>query len=246
MGTKKVYNFIPAPETPGYHNIGRFLAIGIILSLVPASVMTYRIIGNAFFEENVVKYIRDELDQKGTEILAHNIDKEHHVLEVVAVGREIKPEIIKRACEHMERYKLEGYTLEVVQGEQSDSVILLSNKLNDITSNHDKSVEMLKTQSAQIADLTRQLDERKRFVKLSGQLRNEIKLLFPSVETLMLSVSDEINVDTVAEPREQIVAVIGLRKDSVMNVGRQEYLNKWLSTRVGEDNVMLVIAPSKK
>ena len=247
LGVKMLrFRPVPTPMTPGYHNIGRFLAIGIVLSLVPASVMTYRIIGDAFFEENVSKYIRDELDQKGTEILAHTIDRDHHVLEVVAVGREIKPEVIKRACEHMERYKLEGYKLEIVQGEQSDSVVLLSNKLNDVTLNHDKSVEMLKNQSAQILELTHQLDERKRFVKLSPQLRNEIKILFPSVATLNLSVSEAIDVDSITAPREQVIAVVSLRKDSVMVASRQSYFCKWLEARVGEKNILLVMAPTVK
>ena len=248
LGVKMLrFKTVPAHLVKGYHNIGKFLAIGIILSLVPASIMTYRIIGEAFFKENVVKYIREELDQKGTEILTHFVDKENHVIEIVAVGREIKPEVIKRACEHLDRYKLAGYTLEVVQGEQGDSVVRLSNKLHDITYNHDKSMELLKTQSAQIADLTNQLEERKRFVILSGQLREEVKVLFPSVETLMLSVADEVRIDTVTAPREQVVAIVGLHKDATMNAARQQNLRDWLKARTKEDSVLLVLQnPLKK
>ena len=247
LGVKMLrFRQVPAPITKGYHNIGRFLAVGIVLSLVPASVMTYRIIGDAFFKENVGKYIREELDQRGTEILSHSIDRENHILEVIAVGREIKPPVIKRACEQMSRYNLDGYTLEVVQGEQGDSVMRLSDKLNDITHNHDKSVELLKSQSAQIADLTRQLDERKRFLNISGPLREEIKVLFPYVESMMLSKADVIVMDSTSAPSLQVVAVVNLLKDVRMDKPSQQYLSQWLKARIEEDSVTVIFVPSVK
>ena len=245
LGVKMLrFSPVPTPNTKEYHNIGRYLAIGIFLSLVPAAWMTYRIIKDAFFEESVVRYIKDELDQRGTEILSHNVDKDNQVLEVVAVGREIKHDVIKRACEHMDRYKLSGYKLEVVQGEQSDSVIRLANRLDAVTSNHDKSVELLKAQSQQIASLTQSLEATERFAILSPQLRKEIKVLFPAVESLQLSVSDVIEIDTIAQPKKQVLAVAYLRNDSTRSTFSAEKLSEWLKTRVEEDSVALITVPS--
>lgn len=243
LGVKMLrFKTVPTPKGKGYHNIGRILSVCIVLSLIPASIMTYRIVGDAFFEETVTKYIRDELDQKGTEILAHSVDKENQVLEVVAVGREIKPADIKRACDHMERYKLKGYKLEVVQGERSDSVMFLSDQLNDVTHNHDRSVELMKSQSAQITELTRKLEQRDRFLSISAQLRKEIKVLYPSVQTLMLSEASEIAIDSVSAPRQQVVAVVQLRKDSTLNEAHRQHLCQWLTTRLSEDSVTVIVA----
>ena len=245
LGVKMLrFSPVPAQVSKEYHNIGRYLALVIFLSLVPAAWMTYRIIKDAFFEESVVRYIKDELDQRGTEILAHTIDKENHILEVVAVGREIKPEIIRRACEQMERYKLSGYSLEVVQGEQSDSVMRLTDRLNDVTSTHDKSVELLKVQSQQIATLNQQIEEHNRFAVMSSQLRSEIKVLFPAVETLQISFADVIEMDTVAAPCKQLVAVAYLRNDSTLQNFSTSRLNDWLKTRVNEDSIQLITVPN--
>ena len=244
LGVKMLrFSPVPVQRSKEYHNIGRYLAVGIFLSLIPAAWMTYRIIKDAFFEESVVRYIKDELDQRGTEILAHYVDKDKQVLEVVAVGREIKPEVIRRACEHMDRYKLSGFQLEVVQGEQSDSVMRLADRLNDVTSNHDKSVEMIKSQSQQIALLNEKIEWGNRFAALSPQLRKEMKILFPAVEKLQLSAADEIWVDSLTAPVKQVLAVAYLRADSTSLTFEPQLLSEWLQSRVNEDSVALITVP---
>ena len=100
----------------------------IIITILPASYMTWNIIKQSVFENNIEKFIAKELSYSGTNILSHEYDLQNKTLHVVAVGNPISANTIAKAQKTMTDYQLEGYKLKVIQGTNSDSLLILQNK----------------------------------------------------------------------------------------------------------------------
>ena len=70
--------------------VRRYILAVVIVTMVPAVFMTVVIIRKSFFENNVRKFVKNELVFKGTQIISSDINKKNKVLSVVAVGKEIE------------------------------------------------------------------------------------------------------------------------------------------------------------
>lgn len=223
-----------------YSKIGRFISVGIVLSLVPAFIMTFHIVRDTFLEKTVARYVAEELKHPGTEILNYRVDKEKRLLEVVAVGRIIRREDIRKAEERMDRYKMEGFSLSVVQGEQGDSLMRISEVLKDVKNAKEVTREMLNIQTEKVKQLTRELNDYTRFSGISGALREEMKVLFPEIQSLQLGMVESIEADSTGKGILRPLAVVRLRKDSVKSSFSWEKFREWLQVRVHEDQLQLV------
>ena len=100
----------------------------IIITIIPASYMTWNIIKQSVFENNIENFVTKELNYSGTNILSHQYDLKTKTLHVVAVGNPISTDSIAKAQKAMTNYQLDGYALKVIQGSNSDSLLLLQHK----------------------------------------------------------------------------------------------------------------------
>ena len=97
--------------------------------MVPAAFMTYNIVKDSIFKTNVNKFVNERLDNAGTRVISYDINKDSMTLRIVAVGMELPDSSIKAAERAMPDYKLGRYRLQVIQGSESDSVMMLNNRL---------------------------------------------------------------------------------------------------------------------
>ena len=98
----------------------------VIITMLPAGYMTWSIIKQSVIENNIEKFVRDELDNSGTYIVSHEYDSKTKTLNVVAIGKPISVGAIAKAQKSMADYKLGDYTLKVIQGASSDSLLAYS------------------------------------------------------------------------------------------------------------------------
>lgn len=136
----------------------RILISIVILAILPAAYMTVHIVQQSIFDNNVRKFIKTELTQRGTQIISNSVDKDSLKLRVVAVGREISSATQAEAQRRLKQYGLDSYTLRVIQGTQSDSVLALSNQLTSLTTNREVEHKRLLQLSTENANLSLQLD----------------------------------------------------------------------------------------
>ena len=104
----------------------------VVLTMIPAVFLTVKIVHQSVLDNNVNRFIKAELQQRGTQIISNIIDKDSLRLRVVAVGKEISEAHQQKAKDRMEFYGLKGYQLRVIQGMHSDSLMMLNNELTDI------------------------------------------------------------------------------------------------------------------
>ena len=213
------------------------MVMGIaIVTMIPAALMTVGIVRRSIFDNNVNRFLKVELSQNGTQIISSEVDKNKSVLNIVAVGREIKDSTKKEAERRMEQYGLAQYSLNIIQGEQSDRVLRLNYRLSQINNSREDEKKKIMEMSAQITDLNSRLSDYTSLETMSSDVSREMKALFPQVKTISLSRVVEANRDTSAT-RRFVAAIISLDGRKRMTPEDTKKLHDWLQTRVKADSL---------
>ena len=122
-----------------------------IVTMIPATFMTIGIVRQSIFDNKVNSFVKVELSQPGTQVISSSVDEDSQVLSIVAVGKEISDSAKSAAKKRMAQYGLGKYTLNIIQGEGSDSILSLSNKLTQINNSRDDERKKLVSRSAEIS-----------------------------------------------------------------------------------------------
>ncbi len=191
----------------------------MVLTLVPAAIMTFNIVSDNVFENNKNRFVKLELDQAGTQILSSYA--ENDTLRVVAVGKEISDERVAEASARMHFYGLEGVELVVIQAEGAESFVLAEG-----LSSAEQANAVL---SGQVADLQRQLAVYAAFDTLSVRVTAELQALFPGVKRVAVGRLG-------GAPVALVEAGDGVQRDE-----DAERLEAWLRARVQEKELEVVI-----
>ncbi len=210
----------------------------VVLTMIPAALMTVNIVRNGIFDRNVNQFVKTELSQKGTQIISTDVNKDSLHLRVVAVGREITEETQAEARRRLEQYHLGEYKLSVIQGAQTDSLIQLNTKLSEVNISRESDRQKLIELSAENVRLYQQLDEYTQYEELTKELRPELTSLFPQVTSFSLSLSSESRPDTTALTR-YVSAIASTTQN--LSPDDQKRLHDWLQTRTGADSLVLIL-----
>ncbi len=217
----------------------RIVTAIVVLTMLPAAVMTVNIVRKSFFENNMRKFIKSELTQRGTQIISTDVEKDSMKLRVVAVGREITETTRTAAEQRMEQYGMKGYRLHIIQGVQTDSILALNNQLTQVNTTRETDRQQIIELSAQATTLAAQLEGYARLDDLSTELRPELKALFPQVRSIGLSRVTETMSDTALQHRF-VVALVGTAPNKRLNPADRQKLHEWLQTRTAVDSLVLI------
>lgn len=224
-------------STPGLAKKAQRMVMGIaIVTMIPSVLMTVGIVKRSIFDNNLNKFLKTELSQSGTQIISSDVDEKKAMLNVVAVGREIKDSTRKEAEKRMRQYGMADYSLNIIQGEQSDSVLQLNSRISQISTSREQEQKKLIEMSAQIAQLNNQLDTYTRYESLVVDVSKEMKALFPQVKTISLSRAAEANRDTTAT-RHFVAAIVTTEGRKRLSPNEVRRLHDWLLTRVKADSL---------
>lgn len=211
----------------------------VVLTMIPAAYMTVAIVRDSIFNRSVQNFVKSELTQRGTQIISNDVDKDSLRLRIVAVGKEITEGKQKEAQQRMSFYGLQDYRLTVIQGAQTDSLILLSSELTAMTGTRESERQRLLELSAQANRLSTQLDGYTRYENMSGEIRGEMSTLFPEISTYSLSRVTEMRQDTTSQ-RHYVAAVIETAKGKRLSATDKTRLQEWLRSRIKADSVVVI------
>lgn len=225
--------------------------IGIVfVTMIPATIMTVRIIRESMLDNNITKFLKHELHYPGTQIVSHQKDSEKKQINIVAVGNPISASNIEEAQNKLEQYSLGEYKLQVFQGAQSDSLLLINASKLGITAeaNNQKLVE----QSGRIQHLEAQLQSYTRYETMSRSISGEIKTLWPNIQSISLSQAVEVPTDSVISPdtptisaptdgqKTHIVLAVVTHKGRFSEAERTR-LQDWLKARTKAQQLQLIL-----
>ena len=212
----------------------------IIITIIPASYMTWNIIKQSVFENNIENFVTKELNYSGTNILSHQYDLKTKTLHVVAVGNPISTDSIAKAQKAMTNYQLDGYALKVIQGSNSDSLLLLQHKNKGQLMVGEKNTAEWQELAYRNDVLQKQLNSYTHYPVLANDMREELKVVCPSAKSIMLSKASESFVDS-ASIKHHIVAIVKTNKTLAKDNRKQLY--DWLKVKVKSDSLELIILP---
>ena len=209
----------------------RITATILLIAIIPAAFMTVNIVRDSIFKGNLGHFMKYEMDFNGTSIVSQEVDKESRTLNVVAVGRPISSHDIMQAAQRMEIYHLGGYKLNVIQGTQGDSLMMLNSQ------NHSYA-HQLQQQQRTIDSLQQQLTALTRFGEAAPDVLTEMQILFPTAQSLTLSPATEVAAND--STRRYVLALVS--SSASLNAHQQQTMHLWLQQRLQCDSVRLMVA----
>lgn len=218
--------------------VKRYIIGIVVLTMLPAAYMTVQIIRQSVLENNSNRFVRNELAFKGTQIISQKFDAKHKTLNIVAVGKIISKEEIAKAEKMLESYNLEDYKLHIIQGLQSDSLLLANQQYSYSSGNTQASQQKLIEQVAQLGELEQQLNAYQQYATLTKEVRTELKAMCPSAKSISISRVTEAKTDTAAS-QEYVMAVVNCSR-ALSNPDRQR-LQKWLKARTKVDSLRVIV-----
>lgn len=218
--------------------VRRYIVGIVVLTMIPATIMTIGIIRKSVLDTNARRFVKNELTFKGTQIISQSRDDKKKVLSVAAVGNLVDSNTIRRVGLLMDDYHLGGYRLNVIQGWQSDSLLLASNTTAGAAQTSEATNQQLVEQSNRIHQLESQLDSYTSYERLGRDLASEVRAVFPTVTRVSLAPVAESRADTTAT-RRFVVAVVGCRNGSLSQSDRDR-LQQWLKVRAKADSLRLI------
>ena len=219
--------------------VNRYIAVIVVVTMLPAVYMTTQIIRQSVFENHVKQFDKQELNQPGTRILSEQADRETKTLDVVALGAALPNEMIEAARQRLADYQLADYQLNVIQGAQSDSLLLARNNAGTQQSLSGLDQQHLALQAERVAQLERETADYRRLDALAREIVGEVKAVCPKVESIGLSKITETPVDSGAV-RSYVLAVANSR--TPLPATDRDRLAQWLKVRTQADSLRLVTA----
>ena len=207
----------------------------VVLTMIPAAVMTWQIVKNELLNNHVKEFVATELQQNGTLILQSDINKDKQLLRIVAIGKKISEAQQKEARKRMPHYGLEKFQLRIIQEAQTDSMSHLNKELAQVSSNHQQLLEL----SAENTELERQLNEYVRYENMSNEIRGEMLVLFPHIKTLGIAKTAETNSknDSVSH---FISAIVSTHGHTSLGTDERHKLANWLKARTHADSLVVI------
>ena len=219
--------------------VNRYIAVIVVVTMLPAVYMTTQIIRQSVFENHVKQFVKQELNHPGTRILSEQADRETKTLDVVALGAALPNEMIEAARQRLADYQLADYQLNVIQGAQSDSLLLARNNAGTQQSLSGQDQQHLALQTERVAQLERETADYRRLDALAREIAGEVKAVCPKVESIGLSKITETPVDSGAV-RSYVLAVANSR--TPLPATDRDRLAQWLKVRTQADSLRLVTA----
>ena len=219
--------------------VNRSIAVMVVVTMLPAVYMTTQIIRQSVFENHVKQFVKQELHQPGTRILSEQADRETKTLDVVALGAALPNEMIEAARQRLADYQLADYQLNVIQGAQSDSLLLARNNAGTQQSLSGLDQQHLALQAERVAQLERETADYRRLDALAREIGGEVKAVCPKVTRIGLSKITETPVDS-GTVRSYVLAVANSR--TPLPAADRDRLAQWLKVRTQADSLRLVTA----
>lgn len=224
--------------------VHRMILAIAILTMIPAGYMTVRMMRTSLFDKQLSNFVQHNLNWKGTQVISQHLYGDS-VLQIVALGKKVTPEQKKKAQKELnEHSRLKHLKLAVIQGNESADLASERGNLLTISKNREKSVKVLQEQAVEIKNLREKLGKIDSYSQLSVDMFNEMLILYPGVQSLVLSPVVEANLDTTAnEPYLLAIAQFKVKKPLTNQQNNQ--MRQWIQKRTNEESVKLVITYTK-
>lgn len=220
--------------------VRRYMMIIVTCTIIPSLYLTYRVLRNTVFDEQVRSFVNKELDFPNTQVLSRTVAVDtagRKALNVVLLGEAVPDMMIETARAHMRDYGLGGIGLNIQQGFGSDVDVneLKAVLMKDLYKNNE---ELVQAQAMQIDSLKHTVDRYRRASHLALSLTPELRVLYPQVERL--ACTPTIIANTVQDKPDTVLLVY-VKVKNELTPDEQRKLSQWMAARTEEKDIKLII-----
>ncbi len=225
------FNKVEFPTEARKKFVVRSVWIMLVLTILPSSYLTWRIVQRTIFEENARRFLQNEFSFAQTQVVnrVYKFDHRKPMIEVLLIGQELSDHIIDSLSHRRYLYNLGFADLIVRQGLDAKNEIDLAQIKASI-------LEDVYSGSAGKKDSLPPVPE-----NASGvypDLKAELKSLYPSIRYYSLS---DVVVRRIDSARLDTVTLFYARFSQRQPARERVRLSSWLKQRVKADSLRLVI-----
>ena len=86
--------------------VNRYIIGAVVLTMLPATYMTVNIVRESVKENAILRFVKNEFEAKGAQIISHKVDDENNSLNIITVGKRLTDSDIELAQKAMDTYQL--------------------------------------------------------------------------------------------------------------------------------------------
>ena len=220
--------------------VRRTIVFLVVATMCPAIYLTYHIIKDSFYERTVNRFVTEELSFDKTQILDKKVIHKGDSTEirVVLIGEDVPVASLEIAQRKLKDYKLNNTRLTVVQGMNNSGVDVTSIRAMVMEDFYKNSEEQIKEQQKKIVQLEKALTSYKTFDETGRNIVQELKVLYPSIQTLSLNRAVETRVDSL---RSDTVTFAVAKFSPKPGSAEQNKIRQWLKARIKAKELRLIV-----
>lgn len=238
------YKLVIEPDAKNQKRTNRIVFAIVGLIIIPAIMLTVRMIQESVFDQRARQFISHELNFPETQILAKEYSYQNKTIRVALLGKETDSLLIKDARERLADYSLKNVKLEIVQKELG----LDSRAVKEMITSQDmrvaKTAEMLNIQKNELLSKEQELTRYRQREELAPGLYRELQVLFPSVRGISMGLGTQIYTDSIT--RQQPATLVHVILQSALNKNEAKKLEDWLRERSNFENLQIFLEVKKK
>ncbi|MDO4715673.1 MAG: TIGR00341 family protein [Bacteroidales bacterium] len=228
MGYKRI-NIVDAKRRKQVNNY----IMGIALATaIPSVYMTYNIVRESLFENNVRQFIQAETHWDGTQVISQTSNYSKKEMRLVLVGKTLSDSTINSLRGRKAYYNLGDVTLHVIQGDTNNDLLL---KVMAKQAQQGSKAD----QAALVADLQRRVTRQEGLQNMGKEVLREMRSLFPTVSSLGFAELQQAHTNDSIKPR--IVTIALLRTTSPLSSTDRVQMQRWLTTRTNSDSLRVIL-----
>ncbi len=222
--------------------VKRIVTAIIVLTILPATLLTYGLVRETLFAQKANRYINSELTFDNTQIILREVKYSPKRIKVILLGEEVSNELLAAARKRLPLYRLEGTEVDVVQtsdnmGLQDIKAYMQEQQVGQQTL--DRNTELLATQQRRLQNMEQELNPYRKNNELSPGLSRELSVLFPQVKGLTLCRGEIPSANDSIAPRALTVAM--LHTEGTLHAKDEERLYAWLRQRIATTDSLVFV-----
>jgi uncharacterized hydrophobic protein (TIGR00271 family) len=210
--------------------VKRSMLIIVILALIPSIYLAYRIVQKEIFLNNAKLFVQTEFQSQRTQVVTKSfrMTGPNKSIEVLLVGEELSANTLDSLERRLPLYRLYNTKLIVHQGlnarQEIDISQIRASILEDVY-NKEMEKDTIRVKDTDAGPVM-------------PDLRQELKILYPEIQTYSLTRSVTINQDSI---RRDTISLFTAKLKKSLSKENRIRLQSWLRERIKTDSLKLLI-----
>ncbi len=216
--------------------IRKYIFVLTLLTILPALWLTFGMVRQSIFEQRVEKFIKNEINFTGTQIISKHIDYDNQSFALMLLGSEVDSLQIKAAEENMQYYSLEDVSMQIIQNGNGVDEETINTMLQGTLSQHNQQII---TQHNQNVKLEEQLSPYIETEEYARHIQKELPTIFPLVNTVSMAKGVKME-KTDSTAKEQEVTLVVIESTKALQKDDKKRIEEWLVQRMERNDISVI------